>query len=67
MSSKAGWLVQVGMCRADSVSELNHADSRGSACPSLDSLTAWFSDHGNHQEGQSREDGLGGKGWEDVG
>lgn len=29
----------------------------------LDSLTAWFSDHGNHQEGQSREDGLGGKRW----
>ena len=57
------WYVPRGLC----VSELNHADSRGSACPSLDSLTAWFSDHGNHQEGQSREDGLGGKGWEDVG
>lgn len=35
----------------------------GAAYPSLDSLTAWFSDHGNHQEGQSREDGLGGKRW----
>ena len=38
MSSKAGRLVQVSVCRADSVLELNCADSGGVVCPSLDSL-----------------------------
>lgn len=38
MSSKAGRLVQVSVCCADSVSELNRADPGGVACPSLDSL-----------------------------